>query len=724
MNTVQQFSKFFLLVGMIILCLHQGEMLYAQVAAESEITSIRLGRFWVGVAANGAKASFNYVIGYFPNDYDIMGDRGVAGDAYGGMGFLFSATNWRHYPDTTLYRAAVYGPTNDFMPQGNVITPLTSYVRYPYPVQTVDYAPVGISYPGVVDPTKLTGGTYDHLVEVTTRHVFNVDVQRKIMAWSQSLNDNYVIVDVELTNVGTDTLNNFYVNMMEGNKTMQFSSNNRPPAASGEMPLSLAATWMHYYGAEVGDSLRLFYEYNANTSSAGDNMGAPAVSQGGRLMYSQMSFYTILHASYAPYYNAADDSDDFAQPKVTYIGNATKFPSAPPDDEFGSTSFYTIRGGYADDNPREDTTNLIPGTHHGLNNDDRNNPNYADYRAGISSSTNDQKKYSSFGPYTFLPGQKLHFVYASGVAGIGLKLSKEVGEKWLNGTLENPPNMPDADKGWLPAKFAFPANASEMDKRKDRWISMGIDSVFRTAARAKWNHDHNYNIPAAPPPPSEINILGSGGGVQIKWRDVEAEAMSNFNGYRIMRRLGTQDTMYFMEIYSSDATDKADEHTFIDTTARIGALYYYYVQAKAFIAGDDLTADPASRGETIFSSRVLIPTINTTTPLFPPQDELSKIRITPNPYNISDPRLDEYGWTATHNYGLLFVHLPSVVTIRIFTENGDLILEHKHEELTKSGLWRWDLVSRNQQVVNSGVYIALFEKPDGARAFQKFIIVR
>lgn len=700
--------------------------LLAQTPPEAEVASIRLGKLWVGIAANAAKATFNYTTGFFPNDYDVFGSRGQDGEAYGGMGFVFAARNWRTPADTIL-RVAVFGPTNDYMQNGKVVEPMKNYIRYGYPTQVVDYAPVGISYPGIYDASKFDGHSFDQLVEVTTEHVFKVQVRRKIMVWSQTYNDDYVIVDVELTNINTDTLHDFYMNMFEGNGNMQLASTRTPPAAPGEFPTSLAATWLHYYGGRVGDTMRIFYEYHAdNPGGAGDNMGAPAISQGGRLMYSQVTYYSILHASATPYTNTVDDVDDFQQPRVTYIGNSTRFPnpSSSDLDEYGSKNFWAVTGGLSKKYPM-DTIHSFPGTLHGINNDDIGVSDYSLYHSGEKYSTNNHKRYSSFGPYTFPPGQKLHFVYASGVSGIGLRLSKEIGEKWRRNELENPPGMPDPEKGWLNANFTFPPSATEMDKRKDRWISMGIDSAFRSASRAKWNYKHNYNIPQSPPPPQTLSVTGHGDGVEIRWSDPAAEAMPNFAGYRIMRRLGQFDTSYYQEIYSSGSSDLGGEHVYKDTTARVGAQYYYYVQSKALIANDDPNADPTTRGKIMYSSRVLVPDVSKVIPRFPFQFDLSKIRVVPNPYNISDPKaLTKYGWNSTAGYGLLFINLPPEVWIRIYTENGDLVKEQYFAEAVKNGLWFWDMISKNQQVINTGIYIAMFETPGGEIGYQKFVVVR
>jgi len=69
--------------------------------------------------------------------------------------------------------------------------------------------------------------------------------------------------------------------------------------------------------------------------------------------------------------------------------------------------------------------------------------------------------------------------------------------------------MPDPNTGWLPSNFVFPEGASDQDKIKDRWISLGIDSVMLTAWRAKWNFDHGYMIPQAPEPPEYFYVRGS-----------------------------------------------------------------------------------------------------------------------------------------------------------------------------------------------------------------------
>lgn len=703
---------------------------------EQAVAQCKITRIWGGVAANGDQANFDFRAGFFPNDYDLVQHRGQGSENYLGSGYRLACTDWRS-PDDSLYTAAVFGPKNDYMLQGKVVEELTSFTRYKYTDHTVNGIATGVTGFAVYDPSRFDGGTYDQIIEGTYKNVLGVNVKRRILGWSQSFNDNYIIIEVELTNVGVDkkapdgsdilvkdTLKNFYFSMNQGISNNFYSNGSNPSAPSGERP-NFSYAWQHYYGARESDSLRVFYFYSADDpSTPGDNMGAPVLTHNGRMLNTNFNFYTILHASKEPFMNSSGDVDDSLQPKVTYIGTETAIPNpASGEDVYGSKNYWAIRGGYSD---KYAAQNIIPGTHHGLNNDELGITDFSNFPAGTKQSAN-PKNFSSFGPYNFPPDHKLRIVYAVGVAGIGIKTAAEIGRKWLNGTLDDPQNMPDPNTGWLPKNFQFPAGASENDRRKDRWISMGVDSVMLAAYRAKWNFLHNYQIPKAPPPPDYFHIRGSGqSGVLLIWSNPEAEMMPGFEGYSIKRRLSVQDTVFYVEIYNSGAEDKSIEHIVPDTTAIVGAPYYYYIQAKVRISENDMNADPSTRGKLLYSSRLWIPNLNSINP--PPRNyvegDISAIRIVPNPYNINDPLVKAL-YSDVDGRRLNFYNLPKTVTIRIYTENGDLIklIEH-NEPYDNTGLKEWNMITDSQQVISSGLYIAVFQTPAGAVSYQKFIVVR
>jgi len=697
-------------------------MLWPQTQPELETARVMMGRVWVGVKANGDKGSFEYRYPFFPNDYDVLGVRGQQRDLWGGAGFNLTRSNWEDplIPDS-IHTITVQGPTNEYMPQGKVVKPLTNYVRFTYPKMMVDLDSLSVPGFGEVNTAMLGDKSYDQIVEVTSENILGVTLNRKVMAWSNSLNDDYVIIDVEFTNISGDTLEPFYINV-ESNGENTYHSTGLNPRLRGEEEIQPSYTWQHYYGGRVGDSLRIFYEYSADDPDVeGDNMGNPAITQDGRITFPKFVWYSVLHASKAPYTNPGNDEDDFLQPKVTYLGKNNLIPYAEGSDEFGSKNFWAIRGEYSKFLPMSGET--WPGTFHGINSDEAGSNDFSNLEA-ISKDNNNSKMYSSFGPYIFHPGEKIRLVFAHGYSGLSLEKGKEIGKKWFTGTLEDPPNLPNDITGYLPEAFVFPDGATEMDLRKDRWISTGIDSLMKSASRAKWNFDNDYKIPLSPPPLTDIEITGLGTGVELKWKDAAAEAMNNFAGYRIMRRVSNTDTVFYEEIYNSDETDRADEHLYVDKSVIVGAQYYYYIQAKAKIDENDVRAHPSTRGKIMYSNRVLHPNL---TPVFPPyfsQEDLTKIRIVPNPYNINDPLLDQTGWTDRR--GLMFLNLPSEVKIKIFTENGDWVrtLNHYSPPTIKAGNLRWDMITRNQQVISSGVYIAVFETPDGCTSFQKFLVIR
>lgn len=724
MNKIKLLKGMMMKISMlVILLLFINSSIKSQTSPELQTAVMKLGHLWLGVSANGYRSSFEYIGGYFPNDYDIMANRGQYAEGYTGAGIIITALHWFNPLADSVQPVAQYSYTSSEFSAwnaGKVLVPITNYLRYGFPQQVVNFNTIGLDNFATVDPSysAFQNHTYDEICEVTDSTIFGINVYRKLLAWSQSFNDDYIITDLTFTNASNVTLDSVFINMHESKDNLEYSSGHNPAPGDADKFSINANNWQHYYGGRPGDSLRVFYEYSAdNPKKTGDNMGEPATTQRGRLLDPNMTYFAILHASKEPYTDQSQDVNDPLQPKVTYSGAPTAFPHNVENDVYNSSNFYIIRGGFSDDNPMPDA---IPGTHHEVNSDELGIADNSTAPAGRPQY--DAYRYVSFGPYTFAPGQKIHIVYASGYTGIGFQKGQEVGEKWYTKTLKDPPNMPDPNTGWLPSNFQFPADATESDKSKDRWISMGIDSVMLSAYRAQWNYDHNYNIPKAPPPPETATITGYGDGVQIEWTDPGAESMPNFAGYRVMSRISNADTIFYKTVYNSDSTDKATKHSIKLTDVLFGAQYYFYIQAKARIGANDTYADPTTRGKIIFSSRILYPDIDYVQPPRFPQEDLSKIRIVPNPYNISDPLLITYGFRDQRN--IRFLNLPPFCTISIYTENGDLVRTIEHNNPLGTGSEDWDMLTSSQQVINSGLYIAVFKKPDGELSYQKFIVVR
>ncbi len=746
-KTKRLFAKPLIIVSIILFFISN-----ANLTAQQQSASMRVGRFWTGITDNGYRGNFTYSAGFFPNDYDILGWRGQYMQANSGSGFQIGTTRWFNPYNTDSVKfgrspnevAAIHDMVdNDFLPTGKITTPLTNYIRNRYPDQTIVNPTLiqTVTLPdfGSYDQSKFSGGTYDQVIDVTNEYVYGITLHRRIMGWSQNYNSNYIIYDYEFTNNSDkvaifngkgQTYDSLYIQTYMNLNNGEYSNGRTPGPQGNEIGFEPSKTWQHYHGGRASDTLktfvsgkvpgklRVFYEYGADDANRpGDNMGAPIASQQGRLIGTGMNIFTVLHASKLPYVNPQDDVDDFLQPKTTYTGNSSQIPYTSNGDPYGSKNFWAMRGGLFGVSKMNGDT--FAGTQHSVNPDESGNPAYYDY---VTGATNENFMYSSFGPYTLAPGQKIHIVYACGWAGIDPKTAQDVGKKWNNGTLQNPPNMPDQNTGWLPSNFSFPKDATPIDKVKDRWISMGIDSVMLTAFRAKWNYDHNYEIPQAPPPPSKIKIWAYGDGTEVTWSDPDAESLSNFAGYRISRRISNVDTSYYEIVYDSDKNDKAQSHSYKDSGVLALAQYYYFIQSKALIDPNDLNADQTTRGKMMYSGRTYVPNVYWVNPPRLSQEDLSKIRIAPNPYNINDPLLVTYGYTDQR--GINFYNLPVACSIRIFTENGDLVQTIIHESTVKAGSETWDMLTSSQQVISSGVYIAVIQKPTGEMTYLKFVVVR
>jgi len=690
--------------------------LFFQSSWAQETGSVKVNQYWGVVTDHGGSQWLDLTSGWFPADFNVIANTAGTACSSHGNGLVLYATNWNGIPK------AVFVPRSSMNPSGTVVEPLKNYIRYELPENVVNYKDAqGMAW-SECNPEELIG-TCDQFVEATNKYACDVVARRRVLAWSQQNHDNYIITDVVLENVGDDVLENFHVGMCQNTRSVSWANGHNPSPTGGETH-SYKMNWFHYYGARVseGDSQRVFYWYDADDpTSVGDDMGQPAVSQGGRLIKPTMYFYGFLHVSEEPYTDPVDDVNDPIQPTITYTGNGEMIGMAATDcycnvDIDNEPWFETATGRLGENQPMDGTPT---GTKHRVNMDEIGNPDFQAIGEGVAVGYSPAAAHSTIGPYTFRPGESIHIVWASGVAGLSLPVAKDVGEKLVNKTIEAPPNLPNPSTGYFPSNFQFPDGATEWDIKKDLWLSTGIDSVHKSIYRARWNYAHNYQVPAVPPPPN-MSVTGYPEYAEIKWSCPDVENMENYAGYRVLRCVSNLDTAFFEVIYSTD--EKAEEHIFEDTQIKLGASYYYYIQSAIRVADDDPNALPSQQGKKLWSGRLWLANPISIEPPHKSQDDLTKIRIVPNPYNINDPLLEEYGWPDFR--GILFFNLPSKVIIKIFTENGDLIRTIKHDSPIQAGSLHWDMLTSSQQVISSGVYIAVFEDENGALSFQKFVVAR
>ncbi len=103
------------------------------------------------------------------------------------------------------------------------------------------------------------------------------------------------------------------------------------------------------------------------------------------------------------------------------------------------------------------------------------------------------------------------------------------------------------------------------------------------------------------------------------------------------------------------------------------------------------------------------------------QEALDKIRIVPNPFNISAKK--DLGFGELQKNRLAFFNIPGECTIKLYTELGELIQTIEHTD--GSGDEYWDSTTSSNQIVVSGIYIAVVrDNKTGESKILKFVIIR
>jgi hypothetical protein len=229
-----------------------------------------------------------------------------------------------------------------------------------------------------------------------------------------------------------------------------------------------------------------------------------------------------------------------------------------------------------------------------------------------------------------------------------------------------------------------------------------------------------YRIPVPVPSPvfrvedtkAASNKLIWGPGVENMSRAAVPQMRSGVSHYLVYRALDALGAwMVADSIGLRDPRFWRDSvYVYLDSKSDIGVDYYY-----AIVSIDSLG------GQSGYSGMNNITRHETQSPI-PPDHTLGKVYVIPNPVLVTNGRIGSaVGGEVTDQIG--FVGLTQRCIIKIYSFSGQLIrtLEHNANAYVDVS---WFQISRNQQMIASGVYYFTVEDLDtGKRTKGKFVVI-
>ncbi len=546
----------------------------------------------------------------------------------------------------------------------------------------------------------------DQMIENQTRTDIGVDILQRAYAYTNHHFDNMIIVETVFTNTGNINLNDT-LELANQELTNVYFDYSLRPTISREGHLAVGTREWHthefaeYYGADPGDSLKLFYAWdgdNVDDSPDVEDTGDPDPDNGMWLSGAYIGISPI-HADVSP----TDENNDPAAPRsAQWVGYTFSPSNTQPGN--GINRMYDFMSEYPSKLRSWDGSGDTPVWEGGLNSGD---PNWHN--------ENQLSMHVSYGPYQMQPGEDWRFVFAKIVNGVNQQDLARYGAEYKAAVDGGNPD----DFSWTNPTTGQTYTGFEA---KQQILATGRDSLFKSAAKAKFLVENDFNVPDPPMSPS-LFVYDAGGGIDISWSNDPAETpdpdtgVLDFEGYRLYRQIGRYDSVGGWEkIYEGTA------NSYFDTDVPRGAAAYYY--CTAFDDGTQNTwgINPGEKLESSkFWNMTKLPAFRQVGAAENP--DMSLIEPVPNPYNINDPNN-----FPGENNKILFVNLPGFCTITIFTISGEIVRVIEHDNGT--GDESWDQLTSENQFVTSGVYLYHVQEKDvngnklAGQKIGKLVIIR
>ena len=308
----------------------------------------------------------------------------------------------------------------------------------------------------------------------------------------------------------------------------------------------------------------------------------------------------------------------------------------------------------------------------------------------------------TWGPWTLGQGQWVHTVEAWIVAGPHTTDNQIVGGQWSSGAISFAEKEAFLDSG-------LDSLMQGVDQARQAWanrVEVAGNVEGGTTTPIIWPIGWSPSLPLGPSWPTTATYNSGPEQNEISWGTATGAV-----GYNLYRMAGHETNLADPPVPLNGSTLLTGT-SFTDTDVIRGERNFYAVTA----------VDAEGQESSIFATRNGGTGVSS---FSNPVNDLTQVRVVPNPYSILGGDLAGGGTNFTGQPNkLLFVNLPANAIIRIFTMNGDLVTRLDHT--SGSGDEEWALMANdNNQFIVSGVYVAHITDPaTGNSDIEKFVVVR
>jgi len=487
-------KRTYYIIGLALICF----LFLYTIANAGFIKQIRVGKYWTWVDDNthqgetsGGDRGFMYQNAFW---------GGWPAPAVQFSGWYLGTANWTA-EDGDVWPHKLTGAAPVTVNEENAQMPVEDadgyyirrYMRYQPPTIIVDGFEIQDPFPlegDEVAPDKIPG-TADIMVTSTINTDMGVTIDQKVLAWSQTNHDDYIIFDFTFTNTGNIDLDDEIELPNQSLEDVYFLRSSRLERWDSQY-------WYSGFGEYTTDTLRMRYAYpgrrkDADHDNTGNGFWEP---QPGWLWNAMSVGQSVLHVD-----KSVDDiTDDFDQPAMTGTENSDLLwirndpTSTGPADWAMVYKVMTEGWDWRGNVPRlTDATNPYPDKtirpgYRSVRMQDLAVPGTAFILDFYNWVTYGAAYFWAAGPYTMKPGDSFRIVWADGFGVINPLKIWEVGTTWEEGTCQPPPGMTFDDAAGVGLVDNMPPpyknnpdllyNNNYNDWAKDAWIFTGIDSLM------------------------------------------------------------------------------------------------------------------------------------------------------------------------------------------------------------------------------------------------------